>query len=159
MLSELLPDGEDAPDIDPEVENDDDPVDLLPDDDAVLDGPLLDPDIDPDPDRKPEPIPEPDPDADVAPPDPELWEGSGTSSSSQRLADLPSPPSPPHPHTSVRGRARTVARGGHRRRASTEGEPAGSIATWAQRSDFERAAGLHASDATHMGRATKPELR
>ena len=69
MLPEPLPD--DDPD-DPEVENEDDPLDLLPDDDPLLDEPLLDPDTDADPEPEPDPLPEPDPDADDALPDPEL---------------------------------------------------------------------------------------
>ncbi|MBX3391105.1 MAG: hypothetical protein KF787_00515 [Phycisphaeraceae bacterium] len=44
MLPEPLPDEEDEPDIEPEVEKDDDPLDLLPDDDPLLDEPLLEPD-------------------------------------------------------------------------------------------------------------------
>ena len=75
MLPEPLPDEEDDPDIDPEVENEDDPLDLLPDDEPLLDEPLLDPDIDPDP----EPLPEPEPDPDDALPEPELWAVAGMS--------------------------------------------------------------------------------
>jgi hypothetical protein len=59
-LPGVLPDKEDEPDIGPEVENDDDPLDLLPDD-PLLDVPLVDPDIDPLPDwdSGAEPLPEP----------------------------------------------------------------------------------------------------
>ncbi|MCC6910205.1 MAG: hypothetical protein IT430_19915 [Phycisphaerales bacterium] len=45
MLPEPLPDAEDDPDIDSEVENEDDPLDLLPDDEPLLlDEPLEPPD-------------------------------------------------------------------------------------------------------------------
>ena len=74
MLPEPLPDEEDDPDIDPEVENEDDLLDLLPDDEPLLDEPLLDPDIDPDPEP-----PEPEPDPDDALPEPELWAVAGMS--------------------------------------------------------------------------------
>ena len=47
------------PDDEPEVENEDDPLDLLPDDDPLLDQPLVEPDADPLPDSEPEPEPLP----------------------------------------------------------------------------------------------------
>lgn len=55
MLPDPLPDDE------PEVENEDDPLDLLPDDDPLVDEPLVDPEVDPLPDSEPEPEPLPDP--------------------------------------------------------------------------------------------------
>ena len=55
MLPEPLPAEEDDSDIEPEVENDDDPLDLLPDDPLPPDGLLPEPDPEPDP----EPLPEP----------------------------------------------------------------------------------------------------
>jgi hypothetical protein len=54
MLPDPLPDDE------PEVENEDDPLDLLPDDDPLVDEPLVEPDVDPLPDSEPEPEPLPD---------------------------------------------------------------------------------------------------
>ena len=74
MLPEPLPDAEDDPEDDPEVENEDDPLDLLPEDE-----PLLEPDMDPDPEPEPDPLPEPEPDPDDALPDPELWAVAGMS--------------------------------------------------------------------------------
>lgn len=57
MMSDPLPDDE------PDVENEDDPLDLLPDDDPLVDEPLVEPDVDPLPDLEPEfePLPEADP--------------------------------------------------------------------------------------------------
>ena len=78
-LPEPLPDEEDDPDIEPEVENEEDPLDLLPDDDPLLDEPLLDPDMDPDPEPEADPLPEPEPDPDEALPEPELWAVAGMS--------------------------------------------------------------------------------
>lgn len=57
MLPDPLPD--DDPEVDPDVENEDDPLDLLPDDPLLLDEPLVDPDSEPDPEVLPEPEPEP----------------------------------------------------------------------------------------------------
>jgi hypothetical protein len=73
MLPEPLPED------DPEVENEDDPLDLLRDEGPLLDELLLDPDIDPDPEPEPDPVPEPEPDPDDALPDPELWAVAGMS--------------------------------------------------------------------------------
>lgn len=55
-----LPDEEDDPDIEPEVEKADDPLDLLPDE-PLLEEPLVEPDIEilPDCDSGAEPLPEP----------------------------------------------------------------------------------------------------
>lgn len=78
MLPEPLPEDDD-PDVEPEVENDEDPLDLLPDDDPLLEEPLLDPDIDPDPEPDPDPLPEPEPDPDDPLPEPELWAVAGMS--------------------------------------------------------------------------------
>lgn len=62
--------------MDPEVENEDDPLDLPPDDEPLLEEPLVDPDIDPDPEPDPEPEPEPDPEDDPLEP---LWAVAGMS--------------------------------------------------------------------------------
>jgi len=77
MLADPLPD--DDPDVEPDVENEDDPLDLLPEDDPLLDEPLVDPDMDPDPEPEPDPLPEPDPEPDDALPEPELWAVAGMS--------------------------------------------------------------------------------
>lgn len=59
----MLPDPllDDDPEVEPDVENEEDPLDLLPDDPLLLDEPLVDPDPEPDPEVLPEPEPDPEP--------------------------------------------------------------------------------------------------
>lgn len=71
-LPEPLRDAEDDQDIEPEVENQDDPHDLLPDEES-----LLEPDMDPEP--EPEPLPTAEFDPDDALPDLEFCDVAGKS--------------------------------------------------------------------------------